>query len=234
MNEQPKWQWDEMGAVGALHESADVAAKYDEFHKSFRDIDAENSRSLGLLEAKDHQTVLDLGAGTGFFALAAAKRYSKVIAVDISEAMLALAADKAKEAGLDNIEFRQGGFLTYQHKAEPVDAIYSAAALHHLPDFWKFAAMRRMAQMLKPGGKLCLRDTVFSNVPSDYAAYLDGITTSKAGAPEDARTRHIREEFTTADWIMEGLLTRAGYAVEKADYNGPFWANYLCTKEVKK
>ncbi len=223
-----------MGTVGALHDSTDVAAAYDDFHKGFRDIDAENGHVLSLLEPKDHQTALDMGAGTGFFVLAAAERYSKVYAVDISTAMLERASSKAKEAGLDNVEFCQGGFLTYQHEAEPVDAIYSAAALHHLPDFWKFAALRRMAEMLKPGGKLCLRDTVFSNVPSDYAAYLDGITTSKSGAPGDARTRHIREEFTTTDWIKEGLHTRAGFAIKKTDYNGPFWANYLCIKEAKQ
>ena len=87
--------------------------------------------------------------------------------------------------------------------------------------------------MLKPGGKLCLRDTVFCEVPGDYEAYLDGITTSNSVAPSDARTRHIREEFTTTDWIMEGMLTHAGFAIEKADYNPPFWANYLCTKEAK-
>lgn len=232
MKQQPKWQWDELGPIGALHESVEVAGQYDDYHKGFRDIDAENDYAMDLLQPQSHQTVIDMGAGTGFFVLAAAKHYNRVYAVDVSAAMLDRAHTKATDAGLDNIEFHQGGFLTYQHEAEPVDAIYSAAALHHLPDFWKFAALRRMAEMLKPGGKLCLRDTVFSNVPSDYAAYLDEITTSESGAPGDARTRHIREEFTTTDWIIEGLLTRAGFAIEKADYNGPFWANYLCTKRT--
>ncbi len=220
-----------MGVVGALHESADVAAKYDEFHKSFRDIDAENSRSLGLLETKDHQTVLDLGTGTGFFALAAAKRYSKVIAVDISEAMLAHAADKAKQAGLCNIEFHQGGFLTYQHEEEPVDAIFSHLALHHLPDCWKFLAFQKMAGMLKAGGKLYLRDTVLSGVSGDFSSYLDEITRANSDNPNNKRIRHIREEFTTLDWIMQGLINRAGFRIDKANYDGAFWAEYLCTKE---
>lgn len=233
MKEQPKWQWDEMGTVGALHESADVAAKYDDFHKGFRDIDAENSHMLGLLEPKEHQTVLDMGAGTGFFVLAAAERYSKVYAVDISAAMLDRASSKAREAGLDNIEFCQGSFLTYQHQADLVDTIVSHAALHHLPDFWKFVALVRMARMLKVGGKLCLRDTVFSGDSRDYAAFLDEMTQANSGAPREARIRHIREEFTTLDWIMEGLITRAGLSIDKIEYDGSFWAGYLCTKEVK-
>ena len=231
MNEQPKWQWDEMGAVGALHESADVAAKYDEFHKSFRDIDAENSRSLGLLAPESHQTVLDMGAGTGFFALAAAKRYSKVIAVDISEAMLALAADKARGDGLDNIEFRPGGFLTYRHDGKPVDAIFSHLAMHHLPDCWKFLAFEKMAGMLKAGGKLYLRDTVLSGDTRDFSSYLDEMTRANSDNPNNNRIRHIREEYTTLDWIMQGLITRAGFTIDKIEYDGSFWASYLCTKE---
>jgi ubiquinone/menaquinone biosynthesis C-methylase UbiE len=231
MKEQPKWQWDEMGTVGARHDSPDVAAKYDDFHKGFRDIDAENAHMLGLLEPEDHQTVLDMGAGTGFFVLAAAERYSKVYAVDISAAMLERASSKATEANLDNIEFCQGGFLTYQHEAAPVDAIVSHAALHHLPDFWKFVALARMAEMLKVGGNLCLRDTVFSGASRDYPAFLNEMTQANPGAPREAHIRHIREEFTTIDWIMEGLITRAGFSIEKVKYDGPFWAGYLCTKE---
>ena len=233
MHEQPKWQWDEMGTVGARHENPDVAAKYDDFHRGFRDIDAENAHMLGLLEPEDHQAIIDIGAGTGFFVLAAAKRYSKVYAVDISTAMLDRATNKAKEAALDNIEFRQGGFLTYQHESEPVDAIVSHVALHHLPDFWKFVALVRMAEMLKVGGKLLLRDTVFSGDSTDYAAFLDEIIQAASGAIREGCIRHIRDEFTTIDWIMESLITRAGFTIEKVEYNGSFWAGYLCTKKVK-
>lgn len=50
-----------------------------------------------------------------------------------------------------NIEFIQSGFLTYEHQSEPVDLIFTKAALHHLPDFWKQIALLRLNQMLKMG-----------------------------------------------------------------------------------
>ncbi len=34
---------------------------------------------------------------------------------------------------VDNIEFHNIGFLTYMHKGEPLDAVVSQLALHHLP-----------------------------------------------------------------------------------------------------
>ncbi len=40
----------------------------------------------------------------------------------------------------------------------------------------------------------------------------------------------VREEYTTLDWIMEGLLKREGFYIDKADYSECFMAVYACTK----
>ncbi len=232
MKTQPKWQWDEHGAVGGYHASAETAAGYDNHHTSIRDIEGENAYMLGLLNPQPGHRIIDMGAGTGLFTLAAAERYEKVYAVDISPAMFDVARGKVRDAGIDNVEFMEGGFLTYEHESEPVDAVVSVAALHHLPDVWKQVALLRMAEMLKPGGKLCLRDTVFFNMRSDYAAWLDEITTSDSGDPRENLIRHIRDEYTTMDWIMEGMLARAGFSLDEVSYDGKFWANYFCTKET--
>ena len=39
----------------------------------------------------------------------------------------------------------QAGFLTFTAPEEPVDAVLSSIALHHLPDFWKGVALQRIA-----------------------------------------------------------------------------------------
>jgi hypothetical protein len=57
--------------------------------------------------------------------------------------MLGHARKKAAFRGIANIDFLQGGFLTYQHKGAPLDAIINQLALHHLPDFWKQVAQIR-------------------------------------------------------------------------------------------
>jgi putative AdoMet-dependent methyltransferase len=40
---------------------------------------------------------------------------------------------------------------------------------------------------------------------------------------------HIRDEHSTFDWIMEGMLSRAGFRIDQADYVSGFGAAYLCT-----
>ena len=42
---------------------------------------------------------------------------------------------------------------------------------------------------------------------------------------------HVREEYSTFDWIMEGLLERAGFEIETAHYGNEFMAAYVCTRK---
>ena len=39
----------------------------------------------------------------------------------------------------------------------------------------------------------------------------------------------MRDEFPTWNWIIEGMLRRAGFRIDLADYRGSL-AEYLCTK----
>ncbi len=45
----------------------------------------------------------------------------------------------------------------------------------------------------------------------------------------DAETA-VREEYSTLGWIMEGLLERAGFHIDKKEYLEGFMAVYECTK----
>ena len=74
-------------------------------------------------------TVVDLGSGTGRFALAAARRFGQVTAVDISPAMLQLLRERAAAAAVTNVACVQAGFLSYQHAGSPADAVYTRNAL---------------------------------------------------------------------------------------------------------
>jgi ubiquinone/menaquinone biosynthesis C-methylase UbiE len=178
--------------------------------------------------------ILELGTGTGSFAVEAANHCAKVIAVDISPTMLDYAEKKAVANGVKNIEFHSGGFLTYEHSGDPVDAVVSQLALHHLPDFWKIIALKKVAGMLKPGGRMFLRDVVYSFNVGEYAKAfnewleeIEGIAGIEAAI--DTETA-IREEYATLGWIMEGLLSRAGFTVEESYYDSKFIAAYVCSK----
>jgi putative AdoMet-dependent methyltransferase len=97
-------------------------------------------RILGFLGLSADDVVLEIGTGTGSFARAAGRKCREVIALDVSGAMLTYAAGRAHKEGIDNIVFRQAGFLTYEHEGEPLAGAVSQLTLHHLPDTWKFVA----------------------------------------------------------------------------------------------
>jgi ubiquinone/menaquinone biosynthesis C-methylase UbiE len=232
-----RWRYNELKPCGVNYNSVLCAMSYDIHHRKFRDFQKESEEIIALLDLKADQTVLDIGCGTGAFAIHAAERCKKVYAVDVSKAMLRCARRKAKKAKLDNIEFHHGGFLTYDHGSNPVDVIVSTVALHHLPDFWKLAGLKRLAQICRAGGKLFLSDVVFSFEIDDYENRLGQwvkSTAEKVGPAFAGEVEiHVREEYSTFEWIMEGLLDKAGFTIEKADYRNDFLAMYLCTRRGK-
>jgi putative AdoMet-dependent methyltransferase len=234
MMPKPNWFYDELKHAGVDYSDPAQVQVYDERHQKFRDYKKGAEGILQALGFGAPPTVLDMGCGTGAFALHAAPHCLKLYAVDVSPAMLAYTRQKAEQAGLDNIVFCRGGFLTYEHEAPPVDAVVSSAALHHLPDFWKQIGLRRVAQMLRAGGRLYLFDVVFRADMPDYEASFSGWVEAMARnvGPEfaaEAET-HLRDEYSTYDWVMEGFLTRAGFQINSATYDEGFGATYLCTK----
>jgi putative AdoMet-dependent methyltransferase len=232
--EIPAWQYDEMKLCGVKFDSEEFADKYDEHHQRFRDYKKEAQERILLLGLGRQAAIIDMGCGTGAFAIHAASYFRKIYAVDVSNAMIEHARKKAKTGGFGNIEFHHGGFLTYEHKSEPVDGIVSALALHHLPDFWKFVALQRMAQMLRPGGRLLLFDVVFS-FDTYYEANIKRFIQAMADRMGDEMKHeletHIRQEYSTFDWIMEEMLKKAGFKIKKTEYKEGFFANYLCEKK---
>ena len=89
--------------------------------------------------------------------------------------------------------------------------------------------------MIKRGGKFYLFDIVFSFDAAEYAARFDRNVrwTEQKVCPEMAREleTHLRDEFSTHDWIMEGILERAGFRIDRADYKDGFMATYVCTRD---
>jgi ubiquinone/menaquinone biosynthesis C-methylase UbiE len=232
----PAWRYDESKPCGVNYHRSALARRYDSRHGMFRNYREEARQIIAALDLEPADTVIDMGCGTGAFALHAAERCRRLYAVDVSKAMLRRARRKARRAGLTNIEFLQAGFLTYEHKAEPADVAVSVAVLHHLPDFWKAVGLSRLASMLKPGGRFYLFDVVFSFDPSQYESALPRFVEALGGrlGPEGRAESqiHASREYSTCRWIMEGLLQRAGFEIDDVNYSNEFLAGYLCTKKV--
>jgi len=224
---------DELAHAGLEHLDASYVAGYD----AKAGVDpAEEVRVLRRHGLEQDWTLVDVGAGTGEVAIAAARHCQRVVAVEVSPAMLAAARHKAQQANAANVEFVRAGFLTYQHQGAPADAVYSRHALHQLPDFWKGLALERIAAMLRPGGVLRLRDLVWCFDPAEARSCLDAWL---AAAPDDpARgwtaeelATHVREEYSTYSWLLEPMLERVGFDIVQREHSSSrTFAAYVCVR----
>jgi SAM-dependent methyltransferase len=229
------WWLDERVHAGREHFDEQHARRYD------AKMDAQAAEEVCLLQeagALDRTcSVVDIGAGSGQFALAAAPACRRLVAVDVSPLMLGRLVEKIERRAVSNVEAVSAGFLTYRHSGEPADVVYSRYALHHLPDFWKAIALRRMADMLRPGGVLRLWDVVYSFEPADAERRIEAwITETMSADVERGWTRaelaeHVRDEHSTYTWLLEPMIERAGFDVIDANYSASgVLVRYLCGK----
>ena len=98
-------------------------------------------------------TVMDFGAGTGLVSTRIAPRVGKVLAVDVSPAMLAKLVEKPELQGKAEVRCQD---ILEQPLDERVDAVVSAMAAHHVEDTG--ALMKTLFAHLAPGGRLALAD----------------------------------------------------------------------------
>lgn len=95
-------------------------------------------------------SVLEFGCGTGSTAIIHAPHVKHIIATDISGRMLDIAEKKARDAGIENIDFQQGTLDNLELEVEGFDAVLGLNILHLLEDVE--ATISRVYQLLKPGG----------------------------------------------------------------------------------
>jgi ubiquinone/menaquinone biosynthesis C-methylase UbiE len=119
------------------------------------------SRILLAARPQASDVCVDLGAGTGFVTTALAPLVSSVHAVDISPAMTEALADRAANAGLANVSTEATDLKYFRLPPSYADLVVSSYALHHLTHADKRALTIRMAQGLRPGGRLVIADMMF-------------------------------------------------------------------------
>ena len=212
---------DELAHAGRENLDDDHVLRYDTKEDAGAADEVILCQALGLTP---ESTVVDVGAGTGQFALAVASACARVVAVDVSPVMLDRLRAKVTRAGLTNVEVVQAGFLSYEHQGTPADFVYSRYALHHLPDFWKAVALARLRRILRPGGVLRLWDAVYSFHPAEAEDRLEAWCASVGSDAEQGWSRpeleeHVRDEHSTFSWLLEPMVERAGFHVEDAAYS---------------
>ena len=224
------WLLDEAAHTGAEHLDEAFIAGFDRkqwYPDAAADIAAFEAHGLD-----DTSVVVDLGAGTGQFAIPAARRFARVIAVDVSPAMVT--ALRAKAAGLPGLTAECAGFLSF-YPGAPVDGVFTRHALHQIPDFWKAIALRRIADMLRPGGVLRLRDLVYDFGPGEAEEVFAEWFAAAAADPTEGYTaadyaEHIRTEHSTFRWLLEPMLAAAGFEIADVSYERRLYGAYTCVK----
>ncbi len=108
--------------------------------------------------------VLEFGCGTGSTALLHAPYVAKIVATDISSAMIAIARQKARADSIDNVTFIQSGAEEFESQAGSFDMILALNLIHLLPDHNAF--LSKAHRLLKPGGifvssTVCLADRLW-------------------------------------------------------------------------
>lgn len=130
------------------------------------------------------ERVLDLGSGAGFDAFLAARQVGetgRVIGVDMTPEMIALAEANAAKAGLGQVEFRLGDIEHLPVDDGSVDVILSNCVINLAPD--KAAVFREAHRVLSPGGRLAISDMVATgDLPAAVAADPAAYTGCIAGA----------------------------------------------------
>ena len=174
--------------------------------------------------------VVELGVGTGRIAIPVAMAGVHVIGVDSSEGMLAVCAQRAREAGVDSrLELRLGD-LRRPPVSERVPLVTCPfRAFLHLPDDEaRLEALRSARELLRPGGRLVF--DVFTpsqeDVEETHGLWIErepGID-ERADWDLDAQTltlsvRGPQGASSMVLWWLEperwhALLSQAGFEVE--------------------
>lgn len=226
----PSWMLDETIYAGPEHLDPGFVAGFDR-KQGYPDPVSD----IELLASHGVASVVDLGAGTGQFAVPAAHRFERVVAVDVSPAMLEYLGSRAEADGV-TLELVRAGFLSYQHTGEPADAVYTRHALHQLPDFWKVVALHRIARLLRPGGVLRLRDLIYDFPSSSTEEIMDGWVAGGVDDPSQGYTgadyaEHVRTEHSTFRWLLEPMLDHAGFDIADVEYDGGgLFGAYTCVR----
>lgn len=124
------------------------------------------ARKLATTQAlmRPNMQVLEFGCGTGSTALEHAPHVAEIVATDVSAAMIGIGREKAEQAGIDNVSFRQSGVEDFEAPDGSYDMVLALNLLHLLPD--PTAALANIHRLLKPGGvfissTVCLADQMW-------------------------------------------------------------------------
>ncbi len=175
-----------------------------------------SDRLVELAAIRPGFTVLDLATGIGEPAITAARRAGasgKVVAIDHSAGMLAVARERAASLGLHNLDFRPGDLETFAAGEHAFNAALCRWGLMFVPDL--DAAARAIRRGLKPGARFA---TAVWSAPERVPMIALGAEALRQLAGLPPRQADALDPFRLADVsILTRALERAGFSEVRSE-----------------
>ncbi|MBN9428542.1 MAG: methyltransferase domain-containing protein [Burkholderiales bacterium] len=121
---------------------------------------------LDMAKVKAGDFVVDLGAGDGRIAIAAAKRGARALGIEYNPNMVELARRNARQAGVKNVEFRQGDIFQSDFSQADVITLYLLPTLNE--------RLRPILLDMKPGTRVASHQFTMGEWQADQTTNLDG------------------------------------------------------------
>jgi len=191
--------------------------------------------SLGITDGMD---VLDVGSGDGTTAVPEAQRGATVLAVDISEPLVAAGNARAEELGLSNLRFQEGDASRLDDVADDsFDLVVSIFGAMFAPR--PFDVAKELVRVTRPGGRIVMGNwipgdpTLVAQILRISSAYsppppegfvspmtwgIESDVTARftaAGVPEEAIS------FERGTWTFDHPGTPSEFLAEFREYYGP-------------
>ncbi|MFE0649748.1 class I SAM-dependent methyltransferase [Streptomyces sp. NPDC059534] len=155
------------------------------------------TRLIGSFTDRPAPAIVEVGAGTGMFCAAMARRLapSAVVGIDPSAAMLAEAVRHHAGPG---VHYVRGAAEALPVRSGAFDLALLSRMIHHLPD--RPRAARELARVLRPGGVVVVRTTFRERLDAlvyDYWPRLRELDRKRFPSADE-----IREDFTGAGFTV--------------------------------
>lgn len=117
------------------------------FYAKFIDTDTIPLRHKILDFIEDGKSVIDVGCGTGGFALKMAPRCRHVLGVDVSQKQIAMAQRRKEKSGLRNVEFQHANAAALgELLQEKFDYATLSLMIHEIPQEERLRILREVKQ----------------------------------------------------------------------------------------
>jgi ubiquinone/menaquinone biosynthesis C-methylase UbiE len=165
-------------------------------HAAGEDLD-EMSRRVG---QRGNEVALDVGCGAGHAAFRLAPLVERVVAYDLSEAMLGMVAEEATRRGLTNLVTGYGAVEKLPYPPGSFDVAVTRYSAHHWSD--ARAGLAQMRRVVRTGGLAVVMDVVAPGAPL-LDTWLQALELLRDPS-------HVRN-YSLAEW--HDMLTSAGFVL---------------------